>query len=109
MDKKQFERIITDLTEDWLYDTVEPIRGTFKRANGTKSTPGRRTTHDGEEREANPTGSVQIVKWEPRTSYCRRCDREVENQEEEINVVKRTVKCLTCKQKYSIDLLNPFR
>jgi hypothetical protein len=109
MDKKKFERIITDLTEDWLYDTVEPVRQSWRRPDGTKATPGRRKKHSGEEREVNPTGELHIVKWLPRTSVCLRCDQRVEDHEETIDIKKKTVRCKDCGEKYSLDVLNPFK
>lgn len=108
MDKKQFERIITDLTEDWLYDSIEPVRG-IGRVNGKPVESRRRTYHDGEEREPNETGSIQIVKWMPRTSVCLKCDRRVENHNEHIDLQKRKIKCGECGIKYPLDSLNPFK
>lgn len=109
MDKKKFERILTDLTEDWLYDTIEPVKGKHTTTLGAPSGPKRRTNHDGELREANETGYPQIVKWMPRTSRCLRCEQLVEDHEETINLEKRSVKCLTCGDRYSLDILNPFK
>lgn len=109
MDKKQFERILTDLTEDWLYDTIEPVKGKHTTSLGAPSGPKRRTTHDGEEREPNSTGYPQIVKWLPRTSICLKCDKHVEDHNEHIDLHKRKVKCGECGQRYSLDTLNPFK
>ena len=103
MDKKKFEQILDQHADDWLYDSVEPIKGTWRQPDGTMSGPKRRTLHGGEERETNPTGSPQVVRWKPTLEDCSRCKAKMPNKMEEINLARQTVKC-SCGQKYSFQV-----
>lgn len=103
MEPKKFEQIIDQHAEDWLYDSIEPVKGTWRNPDGTKTGPKRRTLHNGEVREPNETGSIQIVKWKPVLANCSRCKIKMPNKMEEINLEKQTIKC-SCGQKYSFQV-----
>jgi hypothetical protein len=109
MDKKKFEQILDQHTDDWLYDSVEPVRGKHRIVRNGQACdptgPKRRTLHNGELRENNETGSVQIVTYKVRYTQCQRCDETVADHTETVDLHKQQIKCNTCGQRYAISLL----
>lgn len=99
MERHKFYKIIDDLTDHWYIDTIEPVTSKVKRVDGTVVSGPRPRSSAGDREGPNDTGWVQVVKWQPRPSYCPICQETVENAQQTINLRTGRTKCESCDQR----------